>query len=485
MNQEERAIIINLLLLPASKQTTLEDEARNYQHAYSFVINQILSGQDEQSDSMRQLLNSYLATADCYLRPFLLTALLSAHQQTGRDNKVSKLLPKIAESLGAFGVKIGQAAHSYPGTPEEYRHELKTLKSQSRIPHRWELWLLLEKSLPKDLFENMKLVHEILGGASFYIAVRVTLLSGETRVLRVLRDNIKRETEYGMAHCDRALAHCEYPPIVEIKPALTQILAYAKDSYQAEINVQTANMQYCIATNFYNETIKVSIVNKKTFKVQTQAVRVYNVHPCVQEIDLAEGEEFNTLITHPKGQELAWAVAYTVIYSELKRMISGQPFDADRHGGQLRARLLGSDHILITHYDFGELVIDKPTENELKHCAACFDLIYKNLLSGYFSGHFSLEAMINIVNDYLNDPMHSKDDLRRLQAIRKGILALQDYFSYLSKPEYSMVLRQLAMDLGFLMTKQKVFSMFNFFKDTVSSFLDSASYSTNPEPPHP
>jgi hypothetical protein len=78
-----------------------------------------------------------------------MAAVLTANRMiVAKQRNIATTLPKIAEALGAAGVKAGQAGHSFPNTPPHIREGLAYLKSQARIPYRWELWKLLKRAVP-------------------------------------------------------------------------------------------------------------------------------------------------------------------------------------------------------------------------------------------------------------------------------------------------------------------------------------------------
>src|SRR3990167_247293 len=74
-------------------------------------------------------------------------------------------------------------------------------------------------------------------------------------------------------------------------------------------------------------------------------------------LEQAQGVHFNDL---PMDSPLRNAVAKAILVLELSNILSGSRFDSDRHGNQLRI----DDHS-IGLFDFGEMMLDAPTETDV------------------------------------------------------------------------------------------------------------------------
>src|SRR5262249_33006894 len=150
-------------------------------------------------------IESYLETADPNRKPFLLVGFISTNKLLANSEKnMETVLPKLAELIGAAGVKAGQAAFSYPNTRESLRKTLARLMSQSRILYRWELLRRISIILSQDLFEQIESIDETLGGASFYLAVKVVLKNKQIAVLRLMREDVQQEADYGFCHLQKS-----------------------------------------------------------------------------------------------------------------------------------------------------------------------------------------------------------------------------------------------------------------------------------------
>jgi len=330
---EERAVIMNNLLIPSSEMATANDANIAYIKAYNYITNLLFPDNTEDNAMGKALLTSYLDAGNIYIRPYLLAAVLTANKLThGASKNITVTLPKLAEAMGAAGVKGGQGAHSYPHTPADIRESLSFLKSRARIPYRWELWKLIKKAIPAADLNRIKSVKRLLGGASFYLAIEVELKDGNTAVLRLMRDNAHDEAEYGFAHLKETVNLCKYPGVLNINRDLSHIIDEAAAGAKIEIDHQCVAKQYEIADKIYNNVNYDVQVDGKTYHINIEPVKLFSYGPGYQFISMANGTEFNDLKRDPKNTSLCQAVAFAVCKTELRNMLGDGPCDFDRHG---------------------------------------------------------------------------------------------------------------------------------------------------------
>ena len=282
------------------------------------------------------MLESFLNAGNESVRPYQLAAVIIANRMIeGQRKNIAFILAKLAEALGAAGVKAGQAAHSNPSTPLEYREALAHLKSRSRIPYRDELWELIEKSVPLEVLNQIGKVKKILGGASFYVAVEVKMKNGETAVLRLLRKDAKQEAQDGFARLNATIARCQDPRIAKIKDDLSQIIQEAEVSAQMEINSESVQKQYDIAQKIYGGRRHTVVIDNKTYHIRIKPVDLFASGPGFQLISKADGIEFNDLKRDANNLPLCQAVALGVCKTVLPNMIGKGKFDVivtvDKH----------------------------------------------------------------------------------------------------------------------------------------------------------
>lgn len=452
---EERAVGINHLLIPSSKMGKAEDEQQAYDEAYKFVTSVLFPKDDKESDMAKALLQSFLAVGHPHVRSYLLTSVISANKAVkGGEKNITAVLPKLAEAMGAAGVKAGQAAHSYPKTPADMRASLAYLKSQTRLPYRWELMKLIHKTVPAEVVAQIKRVNSLLGGASFYLAIEVEMNDGSIRVLRLMRDNAAKEAERGFDHLKAMLAHCTHPSIRGIQQDLQHIIAEAKAGAAVEIDTPSVAQQYALAETLYAQQKHQISTDGQSFTVCIEPVHLFAHGEGFQLISKAEGIEFNELKKDPTKTSLCKAIALALCKTELTNLLGSGHCDIDRHGAQSRIQYEETApnqfKVLITHYDFGELSPVLPTKAQLHHCQQFIQEALAGafspwkLMADFMSGAPQpsiIDGLAEKLMDYIRT--HSKegerskdpkqDDLSRLRGLFKGLLALNDYLEVLAQ----------------------------------------------------
>ena len=77
---EERAVIMNNLLIPSTQVATDHAAKQAYRDAFRYITNLLLPNQDEESEMSKALLASYLDARNEYVRSYLLAAILMANK---------------------------------------------------------------------------------------------------------------------------------------------------------------------------------------------------------------------------------------------------------------------------------------------------------------------------------------------------------------------------------------------------------------------
>lgn len=500
---EERAVVLNHLMMPSSSIRSEQEAEQAYQQAFNFVCSILFQESNNENKMSKAFLNSYLNVSNPFVKPYLLAAIISANKMTEGPNKnLATTLPKLAEAMGAAGVKSGQAAHSYPRTPQNLRDGLASLKSQSRLPYRWELWKLLKATVPDTLLQEIKLVKKLLGGASFYVAVEVEMKNDDTAVLRLLRSKAKEEAQYGFAHLKAALEDCQHPQIKSIYGDLAHLIHEAKAGAKIEIDHQFVGKQYEIAATIYQHPAQTVKIGHQIFHIKIRPVRLFSHGAGYQFISIAEGIEFNELKKEPHNLALCQAIALVVCKTELANMLGDGPCDFDRHGAQARITCYelasGEFEVLVTNYDFGEISPIPATKAQLTHCHnfinnTAANLFSKwNLLKSYatgLSGASLMEQFATQMIDYIrsNSSVNSlepkikgREDLSRLRGIFKGLLALNDFLEILSTNERLIIQLKDVLDKYTTPTSSSVInSLFGLF----SNVIDQSNASSSSETP--
>jgi len=472
-----RAVIMNNLLMPASTLRSKESAAKAWQDALQYICSAIFTHRSEQNVMSEAFLKSYLAVSNEYFRPYLLAAVLTAHKLSqGRGhNNSNSILPKLAEAMGAAGVKAGQAAHSYPDTPADVRASLASLKSQSRLPNRWELWTLLKAAVPTAQGEQIQRVNRLLGGASFYVAVEVTLHDGRTAVLRLMRDKAKKEAEYGFKHLGATIEHCQHRSILGIKNDLAHIVSEAEAGANIETDHESVIRQYAIARDIYQQPTQSIKIQGCSYEVSIRPVELFEQGPGYQLIGKAEGVEFNDLKKDSKNRDLCQAVALAVCKTEMRNMLGEGYFDSDRHGGQFcvnwHAVAPGTIRVFVTHYDFGEVSPIPARPEELAHCRVFMQKVSEKLFGRWtvfnqpkVEDLASLPRQLAAEMLFYVQSQPGDKHLNRLRRLFKGLLALNDCFEVLAEN------KSLFLELGAALKPAQTSISSGFFSDMADWF---------------
>jgi hypothetical protein len=114
-----------------------KDQDATYQHAITYTMDRLFPIDDTTGTAKEQetrswcrlFMEAYVLSAHESERGFLLTAMLASSQSSsGKAVRPGLQLKRILEHLGPAYIKLGQAIHSYPGTPSDIKADLADLK---------------------------------------------------------------------------------------------------------------------------------------------------------------------------------------------------------------------------------------------------------------------------------------------------------------------------------------------------------------------
>lgn len=454
LSLENRTVVINNLIIPSTKVQSDGEAKSAYSNALKILDSKLFPDPALDKEIEKGLLDSWLKAGHQYVRPFLLTALISATKLSGQSSDFIAVLPRLAEALGAVGVKVAQAVANSPFASRILCEAFAHLKSQTRIPFRWELFQLISERITPEIADQIVSVGRILGGASFYIAVEVHLKNGTSAVLRLLRKNVQQEIESGFNHLRATIESCKHPRVVKIYNDLKYILEEAKNSADMEVDDNIVKQQYKIGRRIYNDRKHTVKHNNRVYRITIKMVDLYHQGKGFQLISMAPGVQFSALKRRSQQKELCQVVSFAVCKTELENMLSDGPFDPDWHEGQCNVVHSvapdGAIDVTITRYDVGEISPVRPTQAQLNHCKKFIAQIVKDNFSlmGLAREMLSSSAPPSAANtlddlgekviEYIrihreNTPKAESpgDDLARLRRMFKGLLALNDYFECL------------------------------------------------------
>ena len=427
---KERAIMIDYLIIPTGTVCTDEQISKAYQDGFVFIAKKLfpnanIPGSDD--EFALSFLKAYLDVADKHLRSILLAGLLVASNETGDTQTLSvgKKLAMLCEHLGPAYIKLAQAIHSHPKTPESIRRDLEHVKAHANPPHRWQLWRMIREVLPREDREKIKYVGRLIGSASYNLAIKVKLANGRNVVLSLLREDAEKDARCGFDHLRRAINICNYPKMQVLRPAIIAMLSEAELLSKIEMSFDLSRKQYVIASEMYVKNMQIDGYN-----IRFYPTRLLKGGVGYRFIDLIHGIEFNDLAQQGKiGKQQLKTIAKAQIQLEFINILRGGRFDSDRHGNQMRILIDEANKCIeIGLYDFGEISLEAPTEFEINQFAVMLEkLPMAALKSGSMGNVFD-----DVISAYIDIQRSEGHSISYLMRIRKALLALQDFQKHLS-----------------------------------------------------
>ena len=435
---EERAVVINYLLIPSDQMATKEQAEAAYREAFAYVAKSLFPRADDPASDDNfavAFLGSYLAAADEYVRGFFLAGMLVASNQShgGAPISTGKKLAMLCEHLGPAYVKLAQAIHSHPKTPESIRRDLDHVKGRARPLSRWHLWRMIEEALPKNDRSLIAYLGPLLGSASYNLAIKVRLQNGRHVVLSLLRENAEKDAKNGFEHLHKAILGCKHPRLDSLRSTAAALVHEAEILSEAEMNYEKSRQQFAIAQTIYQQQITID-----EFSINIKPTNLIKGGYGYRYIDLMHGTEFNDLPDITAQQTRARnIIARAILQVELRNILRGGMFDCDRHGNQLRVQVdFENKNIQIGLYDFGEMALAPPTKADLTMLAGVVKAL-PSLASKKSSMSQAFDALLSDHIERWNKKGYQTSYLMRL---RKGLLALQDFQKHLSPQEFMDVL---------------------------------------------
>jgi|GEM_PF-3047971 ankyrin repeat protein len=442
LSLEERAGIINYIYIPANKVLTSEAKKEAYDQAFTYAVHKLFPNAqtDAQEDLARALLIAYIQTDDLYRSEFFLAGMIvTSNEVDTHDEALSPghKLALLCEHLGPAYVKLAQAIHSHPKTPENIRRDLAHTKGRANPPHRWDLWRLINKVLSTDARANLERLGGLLGSASYNLAVECTLKNTKQNVvLLLLRNNAAKDASNGFMHLRKAVNACEHAALQSEKETLLDMIEEAKEMSAIEMDKDCGDKQHQLACLLYHGLNVPVQVNNTLYQVEWAATKTLLSGQGYRFLDRMLGIEFNDL---PRATDtdkaICKAIAEKVIQTELKLILNGSFFDCDRHGNQLRVQVSSDKKILLGLFDFGGMSLTKPSLMELQQFA---QMLY-NLPPALHQG-ISLDELLN---EAIKGAKAANQPSAYLMRVRKAFLTLQDFQKELTHRELIRILKSV------------------------------------------
>ncbi|WP_131783702.1 hypothetical protein [Legionella gresilensis] len=445
---QERAAIIEQILIPTSQIVSHESQLLAYEKGLKYIAQKLFpKAYDKKSNDYLalSLLKSYLATADNFIRSYLLAAILVAtNEHSDQEASIGKKLAVICEHMGPAYVKLAQAIHSHPQTTNEIRADLEHVKGRANPPHRWSLCRQMAEILPPGELANIKHIGKLLGSASYNLALEVTLENNETVVLLMLRENAEINARKGFEHIRATINHCLHEAVVNQRAIMTQMVDEAARLSENEMTKEAGDKQSSFAKQLYPSHMTI-YVSGQPVELQIGTASILTSGQGYRFITIMHGEEFNVLPdSTPEQRYIKQAVAKAVITMELHNILRGGRFDSDRHGNQLRVEVREnhtktSDKVLRLHiglYDFGEMALEEPTSQELMQLA---------MILNYLPMHLgSFKKIDQQISNYINLEAKKGNSTHYLMRLRKSFLALHDFSQYLNQNDLVDIFKEVS-----------------------------------------
>ncbi len=479
---ESRAYYMNLLAFPTNVVRRSNRDEGEYEQLVDFVINKTLPfNEHEDLNSTfnryttfgRDLVMSYIKDSSEAEQRLLLSGLMvSAHtlgEVEERDETIiGKAIALTLKNMGPAGVKLAQAIHSYPDTPEPIRNGMEGVKGEANWPTRLQVFDSMEASIPPiNGADNITLdgiahVGKTLGAGAYQFTVRAKLTHPLNELdevaVTLLRNHVYTFAQNEFKHIQDSLdtfikrreAAGDTFNSTTIQ-AMNHVLDQASASSKLETDYDTGKKQAEFMHAQYDgltvrtgehtiafqtvDWIDHGIVRKQTS--HGDEVQAYKV------ASIAKGTPFNKFSQTATPEELK-ALGIALQATEDMMTLSGKHFDHDRHGDnfnilrveedlQIGDNTLRKGDFLVTHYDFGAVNLESPTSEEKAELGRILAITLQAALEG--DEKDIKTVLIKNMTDSLGQDHHESN---YLSAVLRGLLARGDFIRYLTKEDIQL-----------------------------------------------
>ena len=381
----------------------------------------------------RVFIETYLEASSELERPLLVAAFMAAAEQSQGTQSFGERLACLLEILGPAYIKLGQAGHSLPSTPEDIKEPLGRLKGRALPLKRWEVIERIDAATPPEILSRIKRIGPTRGSASFNVSTQIQFeVDGATdsAVISLLREQAKADALRGytkLERCAEKLAESD-PAFKKISPLLIKLIERARSLTLIETDPATGANQELHARKQYDD-VRVT-VGETLYKFCTAKWLTHFAEGRISKEVL--GPHFNELeADSPSGALEKKKVAKAYLLTEFRNLLSGDRFDCDRHGYQLRV-----DGEQIGLFDHGGLALSSPTVSDKRKLAKVLTKVRE---LGSFS-HFNDELQVAIESEQSGD----SDSSNYLTHVQRGVLALSDFLEQLEPKDYRDIFEGLA-----------------------------------------
>ena len=434
---EERAVALKLVLIPpeAEYEDRKSNKKDHFNKAFEFVADQIFPQGMKYGVESKKILRIFLEETDPALRGFMLAALMAASEKVAgapEEYSAGKRLAMILSMLGPAEKKLGQAINSHPHTPEDLRSDTKNIKSMSDPLLRWDLVKRVREALPTEYREAaLPRIGSTLGAASYYIAVDC-----DDSVLSILRPHARELARTGLDRMEAiAIRLSNDPELKHVAGPFVESIQQAREMIALETDHEKGVMQQRNAWKRY-DGLSIT-VDDDTFNFHTAGWK--GCGPEFRHQEKVQGEHFLDIWELDGAKDpFVRKVALAHLTAELSNILSGQPFDHDRHGSQSKIAKGNGTHA-IGLFDHGCMALQPPTPEEKQQLAT----VLCDLIEGYLQGKSGLlERAHSIIKEHRERKGVAP---AYLVSVERALLALNDFMRFDAKGESSLLQRS---DLG-------------------------------------
>lgn len=421
---EARTLMARELFLPFGNTSQKEED-----EMFNLALEEAFSQKFHYGQEAQEFVRAYIRNVPEYSTHLSIAALMVAAERTNnRGAGIGFALASFLETMGPAETKAGQAAESHPSIPDDIRADLRRLKTSADEPTRWNLWQQIEEKVPDEIRKDIARIDDILGSASFYVVAAVTMKDDSQKVLALLRDHALTRAENGFGlmsamAIDLGRNHKAFN-------TLEELIEQAKELAKVESNPIISKTQIEMAQSIYNGA-------KVTVDGVSYSFEVPNVTAVGSEFRLMErahGKHFMDLPEEGNALGDKRRIAKAIATLELNNIIRGLPFDDDRHGGNCKI-----SENLISHYDFGGMMLAPPTEQELRKFA---EVILNTIANTNSESDFA--------DNYFKEIKRIKEEEGSvppmIKSVQKAILSLGDYRRYFKDNDLMDVLCSAAVN---------------------------------------
>ena len=428
MPLEGRTLYLEKVVFPSNNDTN-----HSIRESSELVMDRIFPKSNQYAEMGRLITEAYMQNVPVYGQRLLLSAMMVASQQSSEehsDYQIGRSLALVLTNLRPAGVKLAQAIHSYPSTPEEIRRGMDDVKGRVNIPLRWDMLSRLNTVLPASNREDIASINEVLGGGAYQYTVRITKKDGSESALSPLQHKNVRQranTEFqNFTHAAEQITqqHPEFEP-------LKDIIRQAQHMSSIETDYDIGEQQDSLAKTLY--TGLTVCVDGHRIPFTTVDWLTHGME--YKEASIAEGVAFNDL-PESTSEEQAYkqTIAKAVLTAELYMVMTGRPFDHDRHGSNLHIASYG-----VKGFDFGAMALEEPSLHDKKQLGVAVAKALKNAQGHQSSGEFFGQQLVQAISATSKGTQDSEGS-EFLASIQRCFLALGDYCKVLSVDEIKNVI---------------------------------------------